>query len=171
MQRLVLLTAFFTTFVLAGAPRANAMVEISFIRKGEVPRECPKSLEPLLKEVLPLHGVSMYGFAHSHFTLYYRGNQRNLQELLDGLALVKDVNYVVKVDHSGKLGKIDGRKIFSLKRTLLYVYEVRVVQTHFPNAKNREKIEVKTNLWIRVFPAGGIEPDELVISANGKLEE
>ncbi len=164
MRRLLIPTLAVLAFWNADLRPANAWVILRVIPKGETPPQCPQSIATILKKVPPIRGEAIDGFPSYQCTLYYRGTHDNVQELLDRLGQVAGIRLLVSIDRSGKVGKLESRKSFPLKRPLTYLYRVNF-QRQDTIDLGFEQTKPRLSLSVTIFSAGGIDPDQLKLPA------
>lgn len=149
----VILAAFFSLDI----QPSSAMVMFIPVKKGEVPTMIRTAeLRTALSTVPPMGGTSTVG-SWNHCTLYYRGTQQSLQQLLDSVDQIPSIRLNVVIDQSGKIGRVESTKFAPLIRTLVYQFSVSVSGHAFGGAGNQKGETVS----ITIHKAGGIDPSKL----------
>ncbi|MGB7346630.1 MAG: hypothetical protein WBD20_20580 [Pirellulaceae bacterium] len=136
------------------ATQCYAWVILSTIGKGEVSSMVSGDTREILLKVPPLGGREVHGNWHS-CTLYYRGTQESLQELIDDLHAVPANDLTVTIDRSGKPGREEANLANKLHRSIVYQFSVHVAQ--LPSAPRKLRISV------HVHACGGIVADKICI--------
>jgi hypothetical protein len=160
VQRLLISTLAVLACWNADPRPAHAWVILRVLPKGEIPAQCPQSIARILKQVPPIRGEAIDGFPSYQCSLYYRGTQENVQDLLDGLSQAQEISLSVQIDRSGNVGKLASRKAFPLSRPLSYLYRVNF-QRQDTIDLGFEQTKPRISISVTVFSAGGIDPDQL----------
>lgn len=156
-------------WLLADVGNAHAVVSFSVLRKGQVGTESqwPEGLETALKKVPPVRGELTQSFSFFDglydVSLYYRGVQRNVQELIDALGKMEHVTVRVTIDRSGDVGKVVHRRMFPVDRPISYLYRVDVHRSGTMSQLKTVEFHKRMMINVIVYSAGGLEPDRLLI--------
>ena len=143
-------------WILTALP-CSAWVIFRTLKKGEVYNIVSQELRSVLLKVPPLGGTEVTGSWNS-CTMFYRGTQASLQELIDDLAKIKGNHVTVSIDRSGQPGRFEPTKTHPLPHPIIYQFSVSV--STFPRPANAPH---KHNVSIRVHTAGGIKADKIIL--------
>ncbi len=150
--------------LLLPARPASAWVMMGVLPKGEVPEQyCSKNLTAVVKKVRPIRGETIDGFSHYSCTLYYRGTHDDVQDLIDGLAKVKNVKLIINFDRTGKVGKLVSREVYPMKRPLHYLYRVSLSWHQLVDLGTITPSPQPLSIGVVVYSAGGTDVDRLEI--------
>ena len=166
MIRLLTFSLLAFTVLNADSRPAAAWVMMSVLPKGEVPRNCSQPLAQALTKVRPIRAESIDGFGHYSCTLYYRGTHNNVQDLLDALGEMDKHSVVIRIDDSGKPGKLTSRKAFPLPRPMFFSYQVSISWNQLVDAGTLTPSPYPQSIILTIYSGGGIKPDELRFPDN-----
>ena len=164
MQRFLYLALLAFVFSMATTQSCSAIVWFTAVKRGEVPYFVRhEGLRKVLLAVPPIGGTSVEG-SWNNCTLYFRGTQKNLEELLDKLHRLQEIQYHVAIDPSGSAGRVESKKTRPLPRTLIYQYSIAVSGQPYSDALGN-----KHHVSVMIHKSGGIDPEKLRLPKGAKL--
>ena len=163
MQRFLCLALLAFCFSMATTQSCPAIVWFTAVKRGEVPSFIQHAeLRKVLLSVPPIGGTSVEG-SWTNCTLYFRGTQKSLQELLNKLNGLEKIQLQVAIDPSGKAGRVEPQKHRPLPEKLIYQYSISVSGAPFRSTDGKEQVLVV------IHKSGGIDPAKLQMPEGTKL--
>ena len=163
MQRFLCLALLAFVFSMATTQSCSAIVWFTAVKRGEIPGFVRhEGLRKVLLAVPPIGGTSVEG-SWNNCTLYFRGTQKNLEELLDKLHGLQEIYCHAVIDPSGNAGRVESKENRPLPGTLIYQYSITVSGEPYSDAFGN-----KHHVSVVIHKSGGIDPAKLRLPKDTK---